>query len=111
MVGLIGFGLSYLFISMLLAECFDDQFSLLFVNITATLAVFLLFGSEEMSQLSDNSLGDKYYYFGYNYVVPQIHNFWIAFSLALLAGLANFTIQLQRHSLVCRLKLTKCVRH
>ena len=97
-LGLYGYGLCYLFLALLLTLCLSDQFSLLFVNQIDLTVLFLLFGTTQMKTLTDPDSG-HYFYFGYNYLFPSIHNFYIAYLASLLCAIIYFLAELWTHSL------------
>lgn len=109
MVGLFGLGLCFLFVSMLLTQCMRDSYTIYFVYICSEFLLYPVFRTTNMSIIgSSSSSKDKYYYFGYNEQVPSIHNFWIAYLIAIVAAVIYFLIELWRHSLSFRMSLKMC---
>ena len=106
-VELAGFGLCYLTMALLLAQWLGDQFSLFFINIMVLVLLFLLFGTRDMQKLGEKEEA-HYFYFGFNYVVPVLKNFWIAYALSFISLLIYFIVEIWRHSLGLKAKCKHC---
>ena len=97
--GLFGYGLFYLLLALLLTHCLSDQFSILFINMTVFTLKLLSFGTKDMQLLGEKETHPHYFYFGYNSLIPSIHNFWIAYVASFLFGLLYLLMELWRHSI------------
>ena len=100
-VGLVGYGLFYLLVAMLWTQCMSDQFTIHFVNVMSIILNFVIFATHSPH---------SYYYFGYNYLLPSVHNFWIAYVGSFLLAALYLLVELWRHSLPFRMRAGKCCK-
>ncbi len=117
-VALIGYGLSYLGVALLIAHCLDDQYAILFINMLVLLVQFLLFPSHHMSDKISSSSA-IYFYFGDNALFPALPNYSVAYLLAVVATLFYLAFDFWRHSMkfrsrvrgLCRCGRSPTLRH
>ena len=92
--------MTFLMLVLLFSKAMKEKFSIILADLMAITVVFVLFGDKDQSQDISGS-HPHYFYFGYNFLVPSLHNGYISGTLFIVLLAFYLIIEIFPPSKLC----------